>query len=461
MTFDEIVNAVQGEVLLQGEYSGFTEVSTDTRKIKKGSIFIALKGDKFNGNEYVKDASSRGAAVCIIDEIKYNNVDIQGYTTVIKVKDTRKALLDLAEFYRSRLDLKVVGITGSAGKTSTKDLVAAVLSSKYKVFKTQGNFNNQVGLPLMIFKLDNSYDIAVLEMGMNSLGEINSMAKVARPDIALITNVGTAHIGMLGSRENILKAKLEISDFFSEKNTLIINGDNDLLSAVETDKFTIIKTGIDSDRSFRAENIELGEDYVEFTVNEFSVKKPERFHVDVPGKHTISNTLLSIACGRLLQMEHEEIRQGLKRLQTTANRMEITKGKKFNIINDSYNANSEAMKVAIEVLINFNSNRKIAVLGTMGELGDEAYDTHRSIGEYAAKSGIDLLLTIGEFNRAYGEGFFSVNNFSQKHIAFDDYDKAVQYLADKYLQDGDTILVKASRAAGFETIVEKLKKNNS
>lgn len=461
MTFDEIVNAVQGEVLLQGQYSGFNEVSTDTRKIEKGNIFIALKGEKFNGNEYVKDASSRGAAICVIDEIKYKNADIQGYTTVIKVEDTGKALLDLAEFYRSKLDLKIVGITGSAGKTSTKDLVAAALSSKYKVFKTQGNFNNQVGLPLMIFKLDNSYDIAVLEMGMNSLGEINSMAKVARPDIALITNVGTAHIGMLGSRENILKAKLEICDFFNEKNTLIINGDNDLLSEVETDKFTVIKTGIDSDSSFKAENIELGEDYVEFTIREFSVKKAERFHVDVPGKHTISNTLLSIACGRLLQMEHEEIIQGLKILQTTANRMEITKGKKFNIINDSYNANSEAMKVAIEVLKNFNSNRKIAVLGTMGELGDEAYDTHRAIGEYAAKSGVDLLLTLGEFSEAYREGFSSTDNCYQKHMAFDDYDKAVEYLKDKYLEEGDTILVKASRSAKFETIVEKLKKSNS
>lgn len=461
MTLDEIVEAVQGEIVLKGQYSGFNAVSTDTRKIEKGNIFIALKGENFNANEYIKDASEKGAVICIVDEIKYKDKDIQSSTTVIKVVDSGRALLDLAEFYRSKLNLKIVGITGSAGKTSTKDLVASALSSKYKVFKTEGNFNNQIGLPLMIFKLDNSYDVAVLEMGMNSLGEISSMAKAARPDIALITNVGTAHIGMLGSRENILKAKLEITDFFKENNTLIINGDNDLLSKVKSDKFRIVKTGIDSNAEFRAENITLGEDYVEFTVKESSIVSAEKLHVDVPGKHTISNTLLAIACGRLMGMSYDEIRQGLNNLQTTANRMEITKGKKFNIINDCYNANAEAMKVAIEVLKNFNSNRRIAVLGTMGELGDSAYNTHKIIGEYAAQNGVDLLVTIGEFNKAYEEGFKIMNNGSGKHVAFNDYDKAVEYLVEKYFEQGDTVLIKASRAAKFEKIVEKLKKSNS
>lgn len=467
MTFDEILSAVQGDVVLQGEYAGFNDINTDTRKIEKGNIFIALKGENFDANDYIKEASEKGAVICIVNSIKYKTEEIQKYTTVIKVQDTGKALLDLAEFYRTKLNLKVVAITGSTGKTSTKDLVAATLSSKYKVFKTAGNFNNQIGLPLMVFKLDNSYDIAVLEMGMNNLEEIHSMAKVARPDIALITNVGTAHIGMLGSRENILKAKLEITDFFNDKSVLIINGDNDLLSTVKSDKFRIVKTGIDTEVEFKAEGIELGEETVNFQVREEEHISIDKFHVDVPGKHTIYNALLAIACGRLLHMNNEEMKQGLKNLQTTSMRLDITRGNKFNIINDCYNANAESMKAAIEVLKNVNSNRRIAVLGTMGEQGNLAFESHRTVGQCAGENGVDLLLTHGEFSSAYEEGFKesliskSTEDISKGEFkAFDDYDKAVEYLLNEYLKTGDTVLVKASRSARFETIVDKLKKNN-
>lgn len=461
MSFDEIVSAVQGEVVLKGEYSGFNAVSTDTRKIEKGNIFVALKGENFNGNEYIKTASEKGASICIVDEIGYKDEEIKNYTTVIKVQSTGNALLDLAEAYRAKLNLKVVGITGSAGKTSTKDLVAAALSGKYKVFKTAGNFNNQIGLPLMIFKLDNSYDIAVLEMGMNNLKEIHTMAKAARPDVALITNVGTAHIGKLGSRENILKAKLEITDFFNSKNILIINGDNDMLSSVENSNYQVIKTGIDSNADFKADNIELGEDYVEFEVIEGKGGTKEKFHIDMPGKHTISNALLAIGCSKIMNMDYENIRQGLKNLQTTSMRMDIIKGEKFSIINDCYNANPDSMKVAIDVLKNSNAKRKVAILGTMGELGEEAFNSHKDVGEYAGKNNVDLLITIGEYNKAYEEGFSEVQDNRQQHRAFENYDDAVDFLTKEYLQEGDTVLIKASRAAKFELIVEKLKKNIS
>lgn len=462
MTFDEIVSAVQGTVVIKGEFTGFNVISTDTRKIEKGNIFIALKGENFDANEYIKEASEKGAVICIVDQIKYKAEEIQKYTTIIKVQDTAKALLDLAEFYRSKLNLKVIAITGSTGKTSTKDLVAAALSSKYKVFKTQGNFNNQIGLPLMIFKLDNSYDIAVLEMGMNNLNEIHSMAKAARPDIALITNVGTAHIGMLGSRESILRAKLEITDFFNDKNVLIINGDNDLLSTVKNDKFRIVQTGIECDAEFKAEDLHLGEAFVDFTLREQLNNSGEKFHADVPGKHTISNALLAIACGKLLEMENREIIEGLKNLQTTAMRLDIIKGTKFNIVNDCYNANPESMKAAIEVLKNVNSNRRVAVLGTMGEQGQVAVESHRSVGQCAAENGVDLLITLGEFSKAYEEGFrLDLANKSKGEFkAFNDYNEAVEYLINEYLKPGDTVLVKASRAARFEIIVDKLKKNN-
>lgn len=457
MTFNEIVNAVQGEVVLKGNYTEFNAVSTDTRKIEKGNIFIALKGENFNGNEYVKTASEKGAVICIVDEIKYKDEEIGQCTTIIKVEDTRKALLNLSEFYRSKLNIKIVGVTGSAGKTSTKDLVAAALSSKYKVFKTQGNFNNQIGLPLMIFKLDNSYDIAVLEMGMNNLNEIHTMAKAARPDIALVTNVGTAHIGKLGSRENILKAKLEITDFFNKDSILIINGDNDLLSKISNDKFKVLKIGIDSDVNLKAKNIKFGENYVEFTVNEDA---DEIFYIDVPGKHTVLNSLLAIACGKALGMTLREIRQGLKELQTTAMRLDIIKGKKFSIIDDCYNANPDSMKAAIDVLKNFTAKRKIAVLGIMGELGDKSYKAHKEIAQYALRNGIDLLMTFGEANNAYEEGFKSVGSGKGEYKSFNDFNKLIKYLLNECLKEGDVVLVKASRAAKFEVIVDELKKIN-
>jgi UDP-N-acetylmuramoyl-tripeptide--D-alanyl-D-alanine ligase len=458
MTFNEIVNAVQGEIVLKGNYYDFNEISTDTRKIEKNNIFIALKGENFNGNEYIEAASFKGAAICIVDEIIYRKEKIGKETTIIKVKDTKKALLNLAKAYRSKLNLKVVGITGSNGKTSTKDLLAAALSYKYKVFKTEGNFNNEIGLPLMIFKLDNSYDIAVLEMGMNNLNEIHRMAEAAKPDIALITNVGVSHIGNLGTRENILKAKMEITDFFNENSILIVNGDNDLLSKVGSDKFSIYTTGIENDNNFEACNIELKENFVEFSIEENRKKIIETFHVGIPGKHTISNSLLAIACGKILGMEYKDIKEGLKNLETTAMRMDLIKGKNFNILNDCYNANPDSMKAAIDVLKNIDSNRRIAVLGTMGELGEQSYKSHKEIGEYVARHGIDLLLTFGEYNKAFEEGFKLKTE--AKYKAFDDYSEGIKYLTDEYLKAGDTVLVKASRSMKFEKIIDELKKNN-
>lgn len=467
MTFNEIVHAVQGNVVLQGNYCDFNKISTDTRKIEKDDIFIALKGENFNGNEYVKSASEKGAAICIVDQIKYKEEEVEKWTTIIKVEDTAKALLDLAEFYRSKLNIKIIGITGSTGKTSTKDLLAAALSYKYNVFKTQGNFNNEIGLPLMIFELDNSYDAAVLEMGMNNLNEIHRMAKAAKPDIALITNVGVTHIGNLGTRDNILKAKMEITHFFNEKNILILNGDNDLLSTIKNNEFPIYTTGIENNVNFKAYNIKLGEHYVEFNIQEDEVEVKENFHVEVPGKHTVLNSLLAISCGKIMGMDYKEIKEGLKNLQTTAMRMDIIKGEKFSILNDCYNANPDSMKAAIKVLENLTSNRRVAILGTMGELGHEAFNSHREVGKYAAENGVDFLITFGEFNEAFEEGFrltysddFIVNGEKKQYKAFKKYEEAVKYLLDEYLKQGDTILVKASRAMKFETIVEELKKSN-
>ena len=460
MSFEEIVNAVSGQVIIYGKYSGYRNVSTDTRKIEKKDIFIALKGERFNGNKYTANASDKGASICIVDEVYFKESEINGCTSVIQVKDGNQALLDLAEFYKSKLSVKVIGITGSAGKTTTKDLIASVLSAKFKVFKTEGNFNNQIGLPHMIFKLNNSYDVAVLEMGMNNRGEIHSMAKAARPDIAVITNVLRAHIGNLGTRENILAAKLEITDFFSKDNILVINSDNDMLRNLKEDRFSIKRVGLEDNSDISAYDMEIKEDFIKFNLCENNVKKKESFKVNVPGKYNVLNSLLAVACGRLLNMTYEEIREGFKNLETTEMRMEICKGKKFNVINDSYNANPESMKAAIDVLKNFKSKRRIAVLGTMGELGDKSCRMHEEVGKYAGENSVDILIVLGEYIEDF-KGGFHVTNKKGKCISFDTYEKALEFLLKKYIAQGDTVLVKASRAMKFETIAEELKKNSN
>lgn len=464
LSFEEIVKAVNGEVLREGNRFDYDNISTDTRKIHDKSIFIALKGENFNGNSYVKQASRKGALICIIDEVLYKSEDIKDYTSVIKVKDTKKALLHLAKYYRSKLDIKVVAITGSTGKTSTKDLTAAVLGAKYKVFKTEGNFNNEIGLPLMVFKLDNSYQVAVLEMGMSNLGEIHRMADVARPDIALITNVGISHIENLKTRENILKAKLEITDFFTEKNTLIVNGDNDLLSSLEEKSFSLIKTGFENKWDFYAYDIVVNENSIDFKVKE-KMQGEELIHIDLPGKHNVWNALLAIACGTVLEMSLKEIKEGLKNLQTSDMRLDIIRGNKFTIVNDCYNASPDSMKAAIDVLMNITGKRKIAVLGTMRELGEESYLAHKEVGKYAKEKGIDLLIALGEFGKAYSEGFQereshdNTKESDESFLQFEDYDSVVEFLI-PYLKKEDVVLFKASRAMKFEKIIEKLKINN-
>ena len=264
ISFDELVKWIDGEVLIKGEDIKFNKISTDTRKIQESNVFLALKGENFNGNKYVKEAILKGASVIVIDEVLFDIGEIKGDVTIIVVNNTNEALLALAKEYRKKLKIKVVGITGSTGKTSTKDLLAAFLSAKYKVLKTKGNFNNHIGLPLMILELDSSYDIAVLELGMSNLGEIHTLADCSRPDIAIITNIGLSHIENLKTQQNILKAKLEISDFFDKDNMLIVNSEDDYLNDINNKGFNVIKTGYLKENKFIAKKVVLGDDYTSF-----------------------------------------------------------------------------------------------------------------------------------------------------------------------------------------------------
>jgi UDP-N-acetylmuramoyl-tripeptide--D-alanyl-D-alanine ligase len=453
LTLEEILKAVEGEVYIDGGTYEFVSVCTDTRKIEKNCIFIALKGENFNGNSFTAEAVKRGARICIVDEICFENQEIALGATIIKVKNTRKALMDLAKYYRNKLNIKVIGITGSTGKTSTKDLVAAALSEKYKVFKTKGNFNNEIGLPLMIFNLDESYDVAVLEMGMSNLGEIHNLAQVAKPDIALITNVGISHIENLKTRENILKAKLEITDYFNNKNVLIVNGENDQLTNLQSNSFSILKIGISNGFDYNGENLILNEDNIEFSVKEKDRGEVKKIAVPVPGQHNVLNSLLAIACARTLDVTYDEIQQGILGLEATSRRLDISRINGYTLVDDCYNASPDSMKAAIDVITTIKGKRKIVVFGTMKELGEKAFDFHKEIGEYAKEKNMDLFIAVGEYSEAYKKGF----NKDSRFFEFIDNESATNFIEENMLQE-DVILIKASRSMKFETIVEKLKK---
>ena len=447
LNLQEIVKATKGALLKEADVKEIKAVSTDTRKIEEGTMFIALKGEIFNGNNYVLDAFDKGAKIAIVDEVKCDLNELKEDVALIKVQNTGRALMDLAKFYREKLGLKVVGITGSAGKTSTKDLVAAVLSDKYKVFKTKGNFNNEIGLPLMILELDSTYDVAILEMGMRGLGQIKELAEIASPDLGIITNIGISHIEILKTRENILKAKMEIATFFDKNNTLVVCGNDDFLGALPEAEYKIVKTGVEENFKIGAKNIALEELSSKFTV--YDGEKEEEFSLDMPGEHNISNLMLGIAIAKELGVSFEEMKRGLKNIEATSMRLELIKKDGFSILNDCYNSSPVAVKSAIDVMKNIEGKRRIAVLGTMRELGHKSEEAHEEIGKYAKENGIEKVLCFGDFSENIKEGY------GEGCTVYENKEELIKDLLN-IICDGDIILVKASRSLKFEEITKAL-----
>lgn len=447
LNLQEIVKATKGALLKEADVKEIKAVSTDTRKIEEGTMFIALKGENFNGNNYVLDAFNKGAKIAIVDEVKCDLNELKEDVALIKVQNTGRALMDLAKFYREKLGLKVVGITGSAGKTSTKDLVAAVLSYKYKVFKTKGNFNNEIGLPLMILELDSTYDVAILEMGMRGLGQIKELAEIASPDLGIITNIGISHIEILKTRENILKAKMEIATFFDKNNTLVVCGNDDFLGALPEAEYKIVKTGVGENFKIGAKNIALEELSSKFTV--YDGEKEEEFSLDMPGEHNISNLMLGIAIAKELCVSFEEMKRGLKNIEATSMRLELIKKDGFSILNDCYNSSPVAVKSAIDVMKNIEGKRRIAVLGTMRELGHKSEEAHEEIGKYAKENGIEKVLCFGDFSENIKEGY------GEGCTVYENKEELIKDLLN-IICDGDIILVKASRSLKFEEITKAL-----
>ena len=455
MKVKDILKVTNGELVVGNKELVCEKFSKDTRTIEKGDIYIGIKGERFDGNQFWNTALDNGAEAVIVQNVEILPEDLEKYSnkTIIKVEDTLKALYEIAKYKRSLYDIPVIAITGSVGKTSTKDIIASVVGTKYKTLKTEGNNNNNIGLPLTILKLKD-HEALVLEMGMNHLGEISLLTNIAKPTLAVITNIGTSHIGNLGSRENILKAKLEILEGMKIPK-IIINNDNDLLHnwyKENASKLEVHTFGIENDSEVMAEDIKMQEESSEFT----AIVNSERVKVNVPvgGEHFVYNALCAMEVGRMLDISIEEIQHGIEHFELTKKRMDIRKLENGAIIiNDAYNASFESMKVSLEFLANHTGERKIAVLGDMFELGKYSEELHRKVGQEVVKNNIDILICAGE-NAKYIIDEVRKNSKIETYFMHNN-EEIVEKLSQE-MKNGDVILVKASNGMKFFEICQKL-----
>ena len=426
------------------------EITTDSRKAGKDSLFVAIKGERVDAHKFIPAVFEQGA-LCVISEQEL--ADPAG--AYIQVDSSLQAIKDIAEFYRKQLDIKVVGITGSVGKTSTKEMIASVLSEKYRVLKTLGNFNNELGLPLTVFRLREEDEIAVLEMGISHFGEMHRLSKIARPDICVITNIGQCHLEFLGDRDGVLKAKSEIFDYLAPAGTIVLNGDDDKLATLQEVKgIQPVFFGIDSDRMISATQIHsLGLKGIACRIctgqGDFDVTIP------IPGYHMVYNALAGTAVGLSLGMTTEEIKRGIEKLESLSGRFHIIETDNYTVVDDCYNANPVSMKASLKVLGDA-LGRKVAILGDMGELGENEQQLHEEVGVAAGQQGIQMLICVGALSEGMAKAARETNP-QMEVIHKQTLEEAIDSLP-QYLKQGDTILVKASHFMHFEKIVEVLTK---
>lgn len=441
----DILKATEGSLICGDESFTISGITTDSRKAEKGMLFVPIVGENNDGHDYIDGALSLGADAVIT----HKDTEKREGKNIIRVKDTRKALGDIARYYKEKYNLPTVSITGSVGKTTTKDMIASVLSMKYKTLKTQGNYNNDIGLPLTIFGMEESHQAAVLEMGMSHMGEINYLASIAKPDVAVITNIGMSHIENLGSQENIYRSKMQICDFFSEDGVLIANGDDKFLKN-KTDINTITYGVENKEADLVARDVEnLGIDGSKFKVDldgsEYEIT------VKIPGIHNVYNALAAISAGRKMGVEIADIIEGIKEFRLTGMRMEVKHFGEVTVIDDCYNSAPDSIRAALKVLEDMKADRKIAVLGDVMEMGSFAEKELYDIG--VKINNIDILVTVGDIAKyiAKGADLGGVETIKSCKTV----DEAIAFLTEN-VKSGDGILVKASRAMKFEKIVKAL-----
>ena len=434
-------------------------ISIDSRTVKQGDAFIALRGDRFDGHDFLGAAKAAGAVCAVVERVPEDGAC---GLPLILVDDTRAALGRIARSYKGLFRTISVGVTGSVGKTTTKQFIYSVLDTKYKTNETKGNFNNEIGLPLTLLGLTAVHKALVVEMGMNHRGEISYLSKMAEPDISVITNVGTAHIENLGSREAIRDAKMEIVDGMKPGGILILNGDEPLLRDVQADGICKIYIGIENeDCLYNAENIRMFDDHMLFDIRLHDGEIMNDVRVNVIGRHNIYNALVACVCGILLGVPEEKIRYGLLGYSPVEMRQHIEERDGITIIEDCYNANPESMKAGLDVLSHVAEGkglRPVAVLGDMLELGNYSREAHFEIGCDVAKRGVKHLVTFGNAAAVIAEGAVSVGMPRENITVITDtenVDEAAGRLKE-IIKKGDAVLFKASRALALERLIKFL-----
>ena len=461
MTIQSIADAVGGR-LENAAKSDLTKeascVVIDSRLIEEGGVFVATKGQRVDGHSFIDQVFKKGALAVICEK-----APAKAKGACIVVEDSFEALKKLAAYYRSQLSVKIVGIVGSVGKTSTKEMCAAVLSAHYDVLWTEGNFNNEVGVPLTIFKIRDGHEMAVIEMGISDFGEMDRLGEIVRPDIVVFTNIGPCHLEKLGDLDGVLRAKTEIIKHMSPSGTLILNGQDEKLAEVDDELACgrkIIRFGKESKRDdvYASEIKNMGLEGSSFIAN-FPDGSHYEMRVSIPGYHVVENAIAAAALGFLTGLNLEEIRRGLASVEPLSGRGHIIHTSKYEIMDDCYNANPKSMCAALDIL-GLAAGRKVAILGDMFELGEQSDALHGEVGDYAALSGADSLIFVGAsakfmYEHARVHEGIEIRYYPNRELLL----AALSDETKDILRPGDTILVKASHSMGFSEIVDHLKKS--
>lgn len=482
ISIKEIIKAVNGILMKGNEETLITSVTTNSKEIGKQGLFIPILGEKVDGHHYINNALDNGAiAVFTSKEI----TDMKEDKIYIGVSDTLKSLQILASYYRDKFPIPVIGVTGSVGKTTTKEMIATALESKYKVLKTSGNMNSQIGVPLMMFQINNSDEIAVIEMGMSEFHEMERLTCIAKPTIAVMTNIGVSHIAQLKTQENIRKEKLNIINEFNDSSIIYVNGNDKLLYEIyeenqsnnENVKYTknpqsnaiidmseltrsklkntqVYSYGTKNECDYRASDINSVGNGTKFTF--YSMNGRNEIELGVLGEHNVFNAVVALAIAEHFQVPIEDAKESLKSYRPIAMRGQIEDIHGIKIIDDTYNASPDSIKSGIAMLLEMPSvKRKVAVLADVLELGEQSYQLHYDVGEFIAGKKIDLVVTIGNEAKAIVKAIYEKDN-NIEAISFDENQDAICYLK-KYLKKGDAVLIKGSRGMHTEEIVNGIK----
>lgn len=433
--FSEVLKREKLNELLFEEFSKKVQIKNvvmDSRKVTEGSLFFAIN----NGNSYVKDVLDKGASLVIAD-----NTDVVD-ERIVKVSDTIATMQDLATKYRNKLDIQVIGITGSNGKTSTKDIIYSLLSKKAKTLKTEGNYNNHIGLPYTLLNVTDEEKFVVLEMGMSSLGEIRRLGEISNPDYAIITNIGDSHIEFLKTRDNVFKAKTELLEFVNKENTFVCGDD------VYLAKLDVNKIGFNEENNYRIESYEFSDKGSKFTLD------GKEYQMSLLGKHNISNTAIAIELAKKIGLSEEEIKEGLKNIKISNMRFQEIRVGEDIYINDAYNASPTSMKAAIDTLNEiYNDKYKIAILGDMLELGEDEVNYHVEVLNYLLDKNIKLVYLYGERMKKAYDIFIKNNSEEYRFWHYSTKEEIVKSL--KSIKMEKVILLKASRGTALEDIIVK------